>query len=83
MRTALSTRERRQAITAILEARFSVSAFEQQRREDPEYWRSARNDMARGIYGQAMRVKQHLVAASDEKLQAELFDIALARRQAA
>lgn len=80
MNTALSVRERRHAITAILEARFSVSAFEQVRRENPGYWRSARNDMARGIYGEAMRAKQQLVGASDEQLEAELLEIARARR---
>jgi hypothetical protein len=77
---ALSVRERRHAITTILEARFSVSAFEQVRRENPEYWNSARNDMARGIYGEAMRAKQLLVGASDEHLEAELLDVARGRR---
>jgi hypothetical protein len=76
MKTALSVRARRRAITTILEARFSVRAFERVRRENPEYWRSARNDMARGIYGEAMREKQALAAASDERLEAELLDIA-------
>jgi len=76
MKTALSVRARRHAITTILEARFSVSAFEQVRRENPDFWRSARNDMARGIYAEAMREKQQLGAASDERLEAELLDIA-------
>lgn len=80
MNTALSVRERRHAITTILEARFSVSAFEQVRRENPEYWLSARNDMARGIYGEAMRAKQLLVLSSDEDLEAELLDVARGRR---
>ena len=79
MSTPLSVRERRHAITAILEARFSVSAFEQVRRENPAYWRSARNDMARGIYSEAMREKQRLAGASDELLAAELRAIRLAR----
>ena len=82
VKNTLSVRERRHAITTILEARFSVSAFEQVRRENPEYWRSARNDMARGIYGEAMRAKQHLVGANDEELEAELLAIARARRVA-
>src|SRR4051812_31878122 len=82
MSTALSVRERRHAITRILEARFSVSAFEQIRRENPEYWRSARNDMARGIYGEAMRAKQQLGGASDQQLEAELAEIAARRRVA-
>jgi hypothetical protein len=32
--------------------------------------------MARGIYAEAMREKQQLAAASDERLEAELLDIA-------
>ena len=76
MNSALSVRSRRHAITTILEARFNVRAFEQVRRENPGYWRSARNDMARNIYGQAMREKQQLSGASDELLEAELLDIA-------
>jgi hypothetical protein len=78
--TACSIRSRRHAISTILEARFSVRAFEQVRRENPAFWRSTRNDMARGIYGEAMRAKQQLAAASDEQLEAELLDIALKRR---
>jgi hypothetical protein len=78
--TACSIRSRRHAIGTILEARFSVRAFEQVRRENPAFWRSTRNDMARGIYGEAMRAKQQLAAASDEQLEAELLDIALKRR---
>jgi hypothetical protein len=76
MHTALSMRARRRAITTILEARFSVRAFEQVRRQNPGCWRSARNDVARGIYGEAMRAKQQLIGASDELIEAELLDIA-------
>ena len=76
MKTALSMRSRRHAITTILEARFSVSAFEEVRRKNPEYWHSARNEMARGIYGEAMRAKQQLAGASDELIVAELLGIA-------
>jgi len=76
MGSKLSLKARRHAITGIIEARFSVSAFEEVRRKDPRYWRSARNDMARGIYAEAMREKQQLGAASDERLEAELLDIA-------
>ena len=79
METKLSLRARRHAITGIIEARFSVRAFEDIRRKNPEYWRSARNDMARGIYGEAMREKQRLVGASDELLEAEGQAIRLAR----
>lgn len=76
MKTALSVRSRRHAITTILDARFSLRAFEQVRRENPGYWHSERNDTARGIYGDAMRAKQQLAAASDEHLEAALLDIA-------
>ena len=79
MKTALSVRSRRHAITTILEARFSLRAFEQVRRENPSYWRSERNDTARGIYGAAMRTKQQLGAASDEQLAVALLDIAAGR----
>ena len=47
MKTALSVRSRRHAITTVLAARFSLRAFEQVRREIPGYWRSERNDTAR------------------------------------
>ena len=68
----LSLRERRRAVNAIVEARFSVAAFEQVRRGNAEYWDSPRNDMARGIYGEAMREKQRLAQASDAQLLAEI-----------
>jgi hypothetical protein len=68
----LSLRERHRAIGAILEARFSVAAFEEVRRANVEYWSSPRNDMARGIYGEAMREKQRLASASDAQLRAEI-----------
>jgi hypothetical protein len=68
----LSLRERRRAIVAILEARFSVRAFDEIRRGNAEYWDSPRNDMARGIYAQAMREKQRLAAAADAQLLAEI-----------
>jgi hypothetical protein len=68
----LTLRARKRAIAAILEARFSVSAFEDIRRTNNEYWESPRNDMARGIYGQAMREKQRLSYASDDQLIAEI-----------
>jgi len=68
----LTLRERRRAILAILEARFSVRAFEKVQRAEPEYWDSPRSDMARGIYGEAMREKQRLARASDAQLLAEI-----------
>jgi len=79
MSAKLSLKERRHAIVGIIEARFSVSAFEDVRRKNPEFWRSPRNDMARGIYGEAMREKQRLAGASDELLEAESLSIRLAR----
>ena len=75
MSTKLSLKARRHAITGIIEARFSVSAFEEVRRKDPRYWRSARNDMARGIYGEAMREKQRLAQVTDQELVAEAVAI--------
>ena len=71
MKAPLSLKARRHAITRIIEARFSISAFEDVRRRNPQYWGSPRNDMARGIYDQAMREKQRLVGASDDLLEAE------------
>jgi hypothetical protein len=68
----LTLRERRHAIGAILDARFSVRAFQKVQREDPGYWSSPRNDMARGIYGEAMREKQRLARATDAQLLAEI-----------
>ena len=72
MNRNLTLRERRRAIGAILEARFSVAAFEHVRRTKAEYWESPRNDMARGIYGEAMREKQRLALAPDAQLLAEI-----------
>jgi hypothetical protein len=70
--------QRRRAIAAILEARFSISAFETLRRADPSYWSSPRNDMGRGIYGEAMREKERLQGASEAQLEAEIQAIRLA-----
>ncbi len=75
----MSLKARRHAITGIIEARFSVRAFEEVRRRNPQYWASPRNDMARGIYGEAMREKQRLLGASDELLESELLTISNAR----
>lgn len=68
----LTLRGRKRAIAAIVEARFSVRAFEEIRRENNGHWESPRNDMARGIYGEAMREKQRLAHASDDQLIAEI-----------
>ena len=75
--SALTPEARRRAIRAILEARFSIAAFEKIRRAEPGYWRSPRNEMGRGIYGEAMREKQRLRTASDAQLRAETRAIGL------
>lgn len=67
----LTLEERRRTIEAILEARFSIAAFEKIRREDSAYWTSPRNEMGRGIYGEAMREKRRLHTVTDAQLQAE------------
>ena len=77
MKTSLSLKARRHAIIGIIEARFSVSALEDVRRRNPQYWGSVRNDLARGIYGEAMREKQRLVGSSDEMLEAESLALRL------
>jgi hypothetical protein len=76
-RPTLTLRGRKRAIAAILEARFSVRTFEQIRRENAAYWASARNDMGRGIYAEAMREKQRLAKVPDAQLVAEVAAIAL------
>lgn len=68
----LSLRERKRAVDAILDTRFSVRALEDVRRRNAGFWASPGNDMARGIYGQAMREKQRLAGATDAQLFAEL-----------
>lgn len=77
-----STTEREVAIRRILDARFSLSALEAFR-TDPLEWNSARNDMGRGIYGEAMRESRRLEAVSDAELEAELAQVAFddARRR--
>jgi hypothetical protein len=72
MNANLTLRERHRAIGAILEARFSVRGYEDMRRANAEFWDSDRNYFARGIYGDAMREKQRLAAASDRELLAEI-----------
>ena len=64
------------AIRRILDARFSLSAFEASKNGDPAAWSSVRNDMARGIYGEALRESRRLQGVSDAELEAELAAIA-------
>ena len=60
------------AVERIVEARFSLSVFEEMKRKDARGWNSRRNDMGRGIYAQAMREKQRLQQVCDDELRAEL-----------
>jgi len=72
----LSAARRGPEIRRVLEARFSLGALEESKTNDPGGWSSARNDMARGIYGEAMRELRRLEAVSDAELDAELAAIA-------
>lgn len=76
------TTEREAAIRRILDARFSLSALEVLKTE-PLEWNSARNDMGRGIYGEALRESRRLEGVSDAQLDAELAEVAFndARRR--
>ena len=67
--------ERQGAIRRILDARFSLAALEVLRTDAVE-WNSVRNDMGRGIYGEAMREWQRLEAVPDAELEAELAEVA-------
>jgi hypothetical protein len=62
-------------IRKILDARFSLSTLQEWMNNDPEWWNSRRNEMGRGLYGQAMRERQRLEAATEGELIAELTDI--------
>ena len=72
--TAKDAREA--AIRRILDARFSLAAFEASRNSDPVWWNSKRNDMGRGIYEEALRELRHLEDATDAEIEAELAAIA-------
>jgi hypothetical protein len=63
-------------IRRILDGRFSLSALEEWKGNDPEWWNSTRNDMGRGLYGEAMREQRRLEAATEDELNAELAAIA-------
>ncbi len=71
----LSAEQRGLAIARVLEARFSLSVFEEMKREDPRRWHADRNDMGRGIYGEAIREKRRLHSVPDDHLEAELAAI--------
>ena len=67
----LSAVRRRAAIARIVEARFSLSIFEEMKRKYPRSWKSKANDMCRGIYAQAILEKERLQAVPDDELRAE------------
>jgi hypothetical protein len=62
-------------ILAILNARFSLSALEEWKRNAPAWWASARNNMGRGIHAQALREQQRLRTVSEGDIRAELAAI--------
>ena len=68
---------REAAIRRILDARFSLAALEASRNSDPVWWNSKRNDMGRGIYGEALRESRRLEDATDAEIEAELAAIAI------
>jgi hypothetical protein len=68
--------KRSAAIRRILDARLSLGALEASRNGDPNWWNSARNDMGRGLYGQAMRESRRLEDVTDAAIEAELAAIA-------
>ena len=67
--------QRTREIRRILDARYSLSFFEDCKRGDPNWWNSSRNEVGRGIYGRALREKERLEAASDRELDAALDTI--------
>jgi hypothetical protein len=62
-------------IRKILDERFSLSALQEWKTNDPQWWNSDRNEMGRGFYGEAMRERERLEAAPEGELIAELTDI--------
>lgn len=63
------------AIRRILDARFSLTVLEAAKTADPLWWNSARNDMGRGVYGEAMRESRRLEGVADTAIEAELAAI--------
>ena len=74
------TTKRDSAIRRILDARFSLAGLEVLRTETAE-WNSLRNDMGRGIYGEAMREWRRLDAVSEVELEAELAAVESAQAE--
>ena len=71
-----ASQHKQAAIRRILDARFSLSDMEESKNNDPGWWNSKRNDMGRGIYGEAMRELRRLEAVTGDELSAELAAIA-------
>jgi hypothetical protein len=72
----MSLAARRLRIRRILDGRFSLSGLEEWKSNDPQWWNSTRNEMGRGLYGEAMRELRRLEAATEDELKAELDAIA-------
>ena len=72
----MSLAARRLRIRRILDGRFSLSGLEEWKSNDPQLWNSTRNEMGRGLYGEAMRELRRLEAATEDELKAELAAIA-------
>ena len=62
-------------IRKILDMRYSLSALQASKDNDPQWWNSSTNDMGRGFYGEALRERQRLEAATEEELVAELVGV--------
>lgn len=62
-------------IRKILDSRFSLSTLQERMDNDPEWWNSPGNERGRNLYGEAMRERQRLEAATEGELIAELTDL--------
>lgn len=62
-------------VRKILDVRFSLSALEQWKDGDPQWWHSSTNDMGRGLYGEALRERRRLEAATEDELVAEFAGV--------
>ena len=61
----------------ILDERFSLSALQEWKTNDPEWWDSDRNERGRGFYREAMRERERLLASTTDELEAEVAAVAL------
>lgn len=62
-------------IRKILDARYSLGALQAWKDTDPQWWHSRTNDMGRGLYGEALRERRRLEAATQDELVAELVGV--------